>query len=239
MRARMVKQALASWSKFLKLPFAEKIFLDDRSPGFGGLNILAESSVLDLFTSVQYQTIAHAPHSNFGIVGCMQLASAPFILHLDDDVFAAQPTEECQKFIEAAIGVMEKEPSIMGCNMLTQHPATHGQEWLPGEKYQASPYWSHPNKLFGTGGCIIRRELVDRVPFGQLLAWGDNQPDTWERLVTNTPREFLTGPLKTPFGSLDSAFFYSATAKNSMRACVKFEVERFRRRLRNTLKKSY
>lgn len=222
-RGRMVKSAISSWAEMLQLPFAEKIFLDDQSPNSAALSLLDACAMREKFSRVLYHDVKHPPHSNFGIVASMRLATTPLILHLDDDVFATGTADECRSFIELAARLMEADPSILGCNMLTVDKHIHGTEWQPGETYDRFPAWSHPQKYFGTGACLVRRELLQRVAFEQLMSWGAAQPATWEQLVTNSPAEFLTGPLKTPFGSRDSAFLYSATANASLRECLNHE----------------
>jgi hypothetical protein len=180
----MVKKALASWSELLQLPFAEKIFLDDQSPNHAALSVLESSSLRDKFSRVEYHDIKHPPHSNFGIVASMRLATTPFILHLDDDVFVTTTGAQCREFIELAAGLLKDDPSILGCNIMTVDKLIHGTEWWPGASYGRFPAWSHPQKYFGTGACLIRRELLQRVTFEQLMAWGVGQPSTWEQLVT-------------------------------------------------------
>jgi hypothetical protein len=222
-RGRMVRSAINSWAEMLQLPFAEKIFLDDQSPNSAALSLLDACSMRGKFSRVLYHDIKHPPHSNFGIVASMRLATTPFILHLDDDVFATGTLDEFRSFIELAAGLMEDDSSILGCNMLTVDKHIHGTEWQPGKIYDRFPAWSHPQKYFGTGACLVRRELLQRVTFEQLMAWGAAQPATWEQLVTKSPAEFLTGPLKTPFGSRDAAFLYSATANASLRQYLNHE----------------
>ena len=177
----------------------------------------------DKFSRVEYNQVKHPPHSNFGIVASMQMATAPFILHLDDDVFVKSSAAQCREFIELAAGLMADNPSILGCNMLTIDKHIHGSEWWPDKPYNRFPTWSHPQKFFGTSACLVRRELLQRVTFEQLMAWGSAQPATWEQLVTKSPAEFLTGPLQTPFRSSDSAFLYSATEKASLSKYLKHE----------------
>jgi hypothetical protein len=48
-RADIVREAIQSWDKFLELPFAEKIFLDDGSPDINGIQILKLSTNLNKF----------------------------------------------------------------------------------------------------------------------------------------------------------------------------------------------
>ena len=213
----MVERTFESWCDFLQLPFREKLFLDDHSPGLGALRLLEKSGALGFFTEVRYQTLAHAPHSNFGIVACLEMASTPYIVHLDDDVFVTTTAEECRSYIQAMIDVMERDSSILGGNLITMDPAIHQAEWLPGEPYNRDMAWSHPGKLFGTAACILRRELLLRVPFSQIVQWDSNQPAFWENLVSYTPREFITGPLNTPFGSVRTASFDSSTAQHTIR----------------------
>src|ERR1700731_2447484 len=110
-RADMVFGAISTWSGLLDLPFAEKIFLDDRSPDFAALRVLQSTELLNKFTRAEYCTTKHPLHCNFGFVGCTQLATSPYILHLDDDVYVNGTPEDCRQAIDNAIRVMEEHPS--------------------------------------------------------------------------------------------------------------------------------
>ena len=112
-RKAMVLRALSSWGDLLDLPFAEKIFLDDRSPDLGALRLLASTHLLEKFTRVEYCSVAHPAHCNFGYVGAVQLAASPYILHLDDDVSVTGSQQECAQWIDLAIRVMEEEPELL------------------------------------------------------------------------------------------------------------------------------
>lgn len=84
-----------------------------------------------------------------------------------------------------------------------------------GEEYPRQLGYSHPRKYYGTAASIIRRELLDRVPLEQIVSWGSNQPANWEKLVTNSTKNFATGPLKTPFESSLASQYFQATQASS------------------------
>jgi hypothetical protein len=217
----MVLGAFSTWADLLDLPFAEKIFLDDRSPECGGLKLLASAQLLDKFTRAEYCTVKHPPHSNFGIVASMRLATTPYIMHLDDDVYVSGTPDDCKRAIDRAVHMMEQDPAIMGVNLLSLDPSFHGQEWLKGEPYGEQSGLFHPRKYFGAAASVIRRELLERVPFAQLMAWGENQPGVWEALVTNSPREFIAGTQDGLFSVKRTSYFFSATNEISTR--VRFQ----------------
>jgi hypothetical protein len=225
-RAKMVRKVLASWTELLQLPFAEKIFLDDQSPGRAALKVLDATSLREKFSRVQYHEVKHPPHSNFGIVASMCLASTPYIFHLDDDVFMTTTGEKCREFLELALRLMEDDSSIMGCNILQYDESRHGLQWSPGESYARFPTWAHPRQYYGTAASLIRRELLERVGFEQLMAWGEKQPAHWEKLVGADPKEFLIPRADTPFSSLESAYFYSATSETSITCYLDFRIQR-------------
>ncbi len=220
-RAKMVFEAISTWKGLLNLPFAEKIFLDDRSAEFGGLRLLASTQLLDRFTRAEYCTVKHPPHSNFGIVRSLELASTPYIMHLDDDVYVSGTSDECRRLIDTAIHVMEQDPAIMGFNLLRLDPSFHGEQWLKGEPYGKQTGLFHPKKYFGTAACLIRRTLLERVTFSQLELWGESQPGVWEALVTTDPRQFITGTSESPFYVKRTSYFFNATSEISTR--VRFQ----------------
>jgi len=213
----MVFGAVSSWADMLDLPFAEKIFLDDRSPDLGALQLLRSTQLLDKFTRAEYCTTSHPAHCNFGYVGSVQLATTPYIFHLDDDVYVNGSAEECRQAIDLAIHVMEEHPTIMGFSLLSLDPSFQGAEWLPDEIISEQPRVSHPKKYFGNAASVIRRELLERVDFAQLMTWGDNQPGGWEIMVSNSPKEFAIGELNTPFHVKRTSYFFSSTNDISTR----------------------
>jgi hypothetical protein len=216
-RAKMVFEAISSWKELLDLAFAEKIFLDDRSPEFSGLRLLTSTQLLDKFTRAEYCTIDHPPHSNFGIVRSLELTSAPYIMHLDDDVHVKGTPNDCKRLIDLAIDVMERDSTIMGFNLLNLDPSFHGEQWLPGEPYQERAGLHHPTRYFGTAACVIRRTLLERVPFSQLQLWGTLQPGVWEALVTDDTRQFITVLHGSPFSVKKTSYFFNATSEISTR----------------------
>ncbi len=224
-RAKMVSEAISSWADLLDLPFAEKYFLDDRSPDFGAFKLLASGHLLGKFTHAEYCTISHAPHSNFGILRSLELAATPYIMHLDDDVFVTDTADQCKEAINLAIHVMENDPAIMGCNLLHQDPSFHGAEWLSDEPYIEHASLFHPKKYFGAAASVIRRELLDRINFAQIMAWGEKQPGIWEALVTNSPKEFVVGAANSPFQVKRTSYFFSATNEISTRVRFQYLVK--------------
>jgi hypothetical protein len=221
-RAAMVKAAIDSWTDLLDLPFKQRIFLDDHSPKINGLRLLLSSKLIDKFDHVQYQTINHPPHSNFGIVASLELAHSPYILHLDDDVRIVAPVEECYEVIQEAIVTMGQDPTVLGCNLLSMDPKTYGTEWRPGEPHSSSGVLFHPNKYFGTAACVVRRSLLNRIPYPQIVLWGESQPSNWEQLVSNNPREFLARQFPTPFCVPSGSYFFNSMSRISMRGQLLF-----------------
>lgn len=214
-RKAMVLRALTSWGDLLDLPFAEKIFLDDRSPDLGALRLLASTHLLEKFTRVEYCSVAHPAHCNFGYVGAVQLAASPYILHLDDDVSVTGSPQECAQWIDLAIRVMEEDPKIMGFNLLHLDPSFHGPDFLPDRPYREELGLYHPKKYFGNAVSIIRRELLGRLSYEELLRRGANQRGGWENEVSVSPAEFVVANKKTPFEVENTSYFYSATSEIS------------------------
>jgi hypothetical protein len=221
-RTRMVFEALSSWSDLLDLPFAEKIFLDDRSPDCHALRLLQSTHMLEKFTRAEYCVTEHPPACAFGYVGALQLAASPYIMHLDDDVYFTGSQDEGRKLISEAIRVMEEDPAIMGINLRSLDPSFQGHDWLPGEPYREEPPFYHPRKYFGNAASIIRRELLERIPYSQLISWGEHQPGTWEMMVSRSPREFLTGELKTLFHVKRESYFLNSTNDILIAARIKY-----------------
>jgi len=227
----MVSEAISTWSDLLDLPFAEKYFLDDQSHDFGALKLLVSGNLLGKFTHAEYCTIRHSPHSNFGIVRGLELATTPYIMHLDDDVYVSGTADQCKEAITLAIDVMENDQTIMGFNLLNLDPSFHGADWLQDEPYRKHSGLFHPKKYFGAAASVIRRELLDRIPFVQLMVWGDKQPDIWESLVTKSPKEFIAGTQNSPFQVKRTSYFFSATNEISTRVRFQYLVKARWRRL--------
>lgn len=211
----MVKETLLTWTDLLQLPFAERIFLDDQSPDCNALRALQNAEMLGRFDRVQYHSVKHAPHSNFGIVASLALADTPYIMHLDDDVHVTAPASACRDAIERALEVLERDQKLLGFNLLTLDPRFHGADWFPAKPYAQTAGLHHPRRYYGTAACIIRRELLEKVTFDEIVAWGDKQPNNWEKLVTSSPDEFITGDLQTPFGVPEASYLFRATAEVS------------------------
>jgi len=214
-RARIVSRAMSTWSEFLSLPFGDTIFLDDHSPGHNATRLLQNCELENSFKRIEYETTTHPAQSNFGIVAAFNLADTPFIMRLDDDVHVTGNKSECSAFLARALNILREDQSILGMNLISMIPGKHGDDWMPGEGYARDADFTHPKKYFGTAASIIRRELLMRVPMTLIQSWGVDQPDNWERLVSQSPREFLTGGLVTPFASPLASYFFRATDERS------------------------
>lgn len=214
-RRRLLRKTLATWRNLLDLPFAERIFLDDRSPDSAATRLLEEIGLAGKFDQVRYQDTPHPPHSNFGIVGSFELGSSPYLLHLDDDVKVSGPPGKLHAYIEQVLRILSGHPEILGINLLELNPGRQGfRDWAQGEPYGTSGLY-HPHKYFGTCASIIRRELLARGDFRQILGWNENQPGNWEVLVTRDTREFLVAPPGSPFSiSLNSLLFQSTPTRS-------------------------
>lgn len=237
-RAPMVFGAISSWKDMLDLPFAEKIFLDDRSPQCGALRLLASTNLLEKFTRAEYCATAHPAHCNFGYIGAVQLATTPYVLHLDDDVYVTGSRQQCKEIIDLAIRVMEEDRTIMGFNLLNLDPSFHAKEFLPGEAYRKDLGLYHPRKLFGNAVSIIRRDILERIPYSLLLERGENQLGGWENEVSVNTREFLVGDRPTPFEVESTSYFFSSTSEISRRGRVAYLVRAKVRKLLGRIRKT-
>ena len=213
-RASLVRNAIKTWEQFLELPFGEKVFLDDASPDINGIRLLKQTNTLNKFDNVSYNTLIHAPHSNFGILSSMEICRSEYILHLDDDIKVTASYEDCRKFLEAALEALEKDENLLGINLLTM-PNEFDKNWFPGNDYSGSDIFAHPKKYFGTAACLIKRKLLERVSLADIINWGEKQPHTWEVLVSDDAASFLVSKVTTPFGlDLDAWVHHSVTNKS-------------------------
>lgn len=224
-RAKLVRQAFLSWHDMLGLPFSDRIFLDDHSPDQSALKMLDQCGLKHKFNTVEYETSAHPLHSNFGIVKSLSMANTEYIMHLDDDVLVAASADKCRRYIDSALNTLERDRSLMGFNLLTLEPGFHGEDWLPGVPYDRSKNLCHPKRYYGTAASIIRRRLLDRVNYQQIVAWGATQPSNWEKLVTYSSTEFLTGELTTPFRAPPHSYYFKATARIPARDRLMFLIK--------------
>ena len=225
-RRKLVKKTFQTWNEFLSLPFTERIFLDDRSPDSTASRILASAGLAEKFDRVLYQSEPHPPHSNFGIVGVMDLCQTPYILHLDDDVSVVASAKDCFHWIDLCIRLMEADSSIQGVNLgrvTSAYPPWYADQPYPPGK--ASGLY-HPKALFGSNAGLVRRSLLDRVGFAQIQAWDDKQPKNWEELVCQSPSEFLVGLENMPFYSSPETFYFTSTRKRSPWDWLKFQLRR-------------
>lgn len=219
-RASLVRNAIKTWEQFLELPFQEKIFLDDGSPDVNGIRLLKQTSILNKFDEIKYNTLVHAPHSNFGIINSMVICQGDYILHLDDDIKVTTSYEDCFKFIERSLEALEKDESLLGINLLTM-PKEFDRNWFPGNDYPGSDIFAHPKKYFGTAACLIKRKLLERVSLEDIINWGAQQPSTWEVLVSDDPASFLVSKVETPFGLDLDAWMYQSVSNKSWRGIKK------------------
>lgn len=208
-RAWVVRSAMKTWKALVPLPFQRRIFLDDRSKDCLGIRMLAGVGLLENFEEVRYQNVAHPPHSNFGIVQVLTMGDSEYIMHLDDDVHLSGTGDEIRDWITAALRVLAQDESLMGINLLRDASAS---AWGGVEKYAADERFAHPRQYFGTAASIIRRTLLDKVSIDQINAWGAQQPDVWERLVSDNPRRFLVARQPSPFVIQESAWLVTATS---------------------------
>lgn len=242
-RASIVQRAMQTWDQFLKLPFSEKIFLDDGSPDANGIRLLKLSNNVSQFSRIQYNTIPHPPHCNFGTLLSFSLCKEDYILHIDDDIFFASSYHDAQLFLERCIDVLDQDSSILGINLLTL-PEGISPHWSPNRDYALDSSFAHPNEYFGTAASLIRRELLDKVTLAQVLEWGAQQPANWEELVSDNTSIFLIAKPKTPFEiDLDSWVVQSVTHGLSWRV-IKHDIRKkisglrgFSSAIQSTLKK--
>lgn len=215
-RASIVYRAMQGWHSLLKLPFAEKIFLDDSSPDFNGMRMLKYSNKLNDFDSVRYNTMLHPPHSNFGILMSMSLCKGEYIMHVDDDVKVSETERDCLNFLEHSLIIMQENKDILGINLMTPDFKSENTEpWTPGKDYPNSNTFAHPKKYFGTAVCLIRRELLEKVSLADIFSWGSQQPNTWEQLVSDDTSSFLVSKVATPFTIEYDSWLFNSTSEIS------------------------
>lgn len=219
-RASLVRGAVQTWDKFLELPFAEKIFLDDCSPEVNAIRLLKASDNFSKFDCVRYNTVVHPPHCNFGTLFSMSLCQGEYILHIDDDIRITASPEECLEFVERSIDVLDKDENILGINILTM-PNEFDKNWFPGQDYRGRDDFAHPNKYFGSAASLIRKKLLDRVGLTDIINWGTQQPDVWEKLISHDPSSFLVSKVPTPFGLDLDAWVYPSVTLNKWRVIKK------------------
>jgi hypothetical protein len=238
-RADIVRDAIQSWDKFLELPFAEKIFLDDGSPDINGIKLLKSSNIIHKFNDVKYNTLVHPPHSNFGIVTSMSFCRGEYILHFDDDINVTDSYEHCFDLLERSLDVLDKDENILGINFLTM-PSQFEKDWFPDKDYSKNNSFAHPKKYFGTAACLIRKKLLEKVGLIDIVNWGAQQPDMWERLVSDDASSFLVAKAPTPFGLELDSWVYQSTSTVSLRL-IKYELQKkftlLRKHLKSPLKK--
>lgn len=217
-RASLIRSSIETWDKLLEIPFAEKIFLDDGSPNVNGIRLLKSTKNINKFDEVRYNTLIHPPHSNFGIVYSMNLCQSEYILHLDDDINVTGSYQECLNLLERSLEILEQDENILGINLLTM-PKEFQPEWFPGEDYKDD--FAHPKKYYGTAACLIRRKLLERVTLADIINWGEQQPHTWEVLVSDKASSFLVSKVPTTFGLNLDAWVYHSVSKNNLRSIKK------------------
>ncbi len=224
-RRRLVRRALTTWTPLLDLPFNERVFIDDHSPGQGALQVLEASGLRERFEHATYAVEAHPPHSNFGIVASYAAARGPFVVHLDDDVQVRGTPENLRKFLESALAILASDERILGINILTL-PSDAAEDYVPAQPAAAHPGYAHPVRYFGTAASIIRQSLLDRVSSADIRGYGAQQPAFWEVLVsTGEGRgvgDFLVAPQPTPFVIPKDAWLFSSTAKVSWLGAAKY-----------------
>lgn len=224
-RASLVHDAMRSWNNLLELPFAEKIFVDDRSPEINGIRMLELSKSLDKFDEVNYNTLIHPPHSNFGILASLEFCKSEYLLHIDDDIVVTGSTQECLSFLEKCLRVLEKDKSILGINILNM-PKEFDQDWFPGKDYSGSNDFAHPNRYFGNAASLIRRELLEKVSLTDIINWGAEQPNTWERLVSDDVLSFLVAKIPSPFGLNIDAWVVQSTSDTVSWEILKYDLKK-------------
>lgn len=216
-RASIVKESIGTWTGLLKYEFKKKYFVDDRSENFSGLKILEQSNVAGKFDQVHFFPFTHAPHSNFGIVYSIEIASSPYILHLDDDVIIKSSESEISEYIDKCIKILDEDKKILGINILTLDAEM--AQWLPENRYEQDICgdFSHPRQFFGTCACIVRRDLLKLVSFDQIVSHGSNQPMHWERMVSRNTDNFLVSNIATPFVAHPEAWATNATSRSKIK----------------------
>ena len=223
-RASIVRGAIESWDKFLELPFAEKLFLDDGSPDANGIRILKLSQQICKFDHVKYNTLIHPPHCNFGTLASMTLCHNEYIMHIDDDIYVNSSYEDCLNFIERSIDVLDKDEKILGINLLSM-PSEFDNNWFPGKDYSGNGDFAHPNKYFGSAVSLIRKKLLEKVGLTDIIKWGAQQPNVWEILISDNPSSFLVSKVPTPFKVDLDTWAYSSTSDISLNV-IKHELSK-------------
>lgn len=222
-RAVIVRRALQSWTKVLELPFAEKIFLDDSSPNLNGIKLLQSSNQINRFNCVQYNTMSHPPHSNFGILISLNLCKSDYILHLDDDIQIVGADQDCINILEHGLTILDQDKNILGINLMHVDTSAGGQ-WGPSKDYAGSDIFSHPNQYFGNSASLIRRELLEVISLKKIFDWGKKQPKNWEELVSNSDdtSSFLVAKIGTPFTVDKDSWLFKSTFRVSTLETYKY-----------------
>jgi hypothetical protein len=221
-RASIVKRAMQSWEKILELPFAEKIFLDDGSPSVNGIKMLELTKNIHKFDEVRYHTLLHPPHCNFGQLACMTLCKNKYIMHIDDDIRITGTAQDCLNFLESALSLLDKDENILGINIYTM-PDQFDKDWFPGKDYYGRTDFAHPNKYFGNAICLMKKELLKKVSLADIINWGTQQPDGWEKLVSDDPAHFLVTKVPTPFGIEIDAWVVQSTSNEISWKIIKYD----------------
>lgn len=231
-RSNLVSRSIQTWKPLLQLPFHESVFLDDLSPSCNAIQLLRSTDMLHAFDEVHYQTAHHPPHSNFGIVASMNLCNGSYVLHIDDDVIVDQSVASCRQYISKMLSILEYDRDLHGISFLTQSSITH-DEWTPHKPYSKDNLglFAHPKKYFGTAACLIRKSMIDYIPFEQILDWGKEQPANWEQLVSVDPSMFLVNTTPTPFQVDDEAWTTRATDDNSISGRCRRIISELKRKL--------
>jgi hypothetical protein len=233
-RTRLVAAAERTWANILDLPFAERIFIDDGSPGALGTATLCSTGLHRAFDRIEYNARQHPPHSNFGIIESLSVPRTRFILHIDDDIRVSGSRSELQSYLGECLTILARDPAISGINILTFPESL--AVWAPFAPYESDPRvdpavkLSHPKKFFGTAACVIRAELLDRYPRERVYADGE-QTLNWERLVSTEPTEFLVDCVSSPFSVDPSAYKQRATYRWSARRALKDRARTVKRTL--------
>jgi hypothetical protein len=222
-RASIVRGAMQSWDQFLELPFKEKIFLDDGSPDVNGIQMLKLSQNLNKFDEVRYNTLIHPPHCNFGTVASMSLCRNEYIMHIDDDIYITGSYQDCFKILERSLEVLDKDENILGINLLTMSNQFE-KEWLPGKDYSSSDDFAHPNKYFGSAVSLIRKNLLEKIGWTDIIQWGAQQPANWEILLSDDASSFLVTKAPTPFGIDMDSWLIQSTSENISLKVIKYDL---------------
>ncbi len=223
-RARIVKEALETWDGLLDLGFCRRFFVDDRSPSCSATNALLMTSVSSKFDDIRYTPFCHPPHSNFGIVYSFDIADAPYILHLDDDVKVRGSRQKLLQTIQQAVELMDNDSNLLGINLLTlDKPDESQKQWKPKLDYSRDPSnsFAHPAKFFGTCASLIRRDLLNKMTLDEVISLGDAQPAGWEESVSHDTKQFLVSQSTTPFFVDQEAWSVTASSSFGLRKQAK------------------